>query len=91
MSTTNAAPRSATTPIRDLATGNLVSIRAWTTIREVAAASASDEIGVAVVERESDPVGVVSERDLVAAIAELVSIRDLVELLLGDHTGPPTG
>ncbi|GAA4731415.1 CBS domain-containing protein [Actinomycetospora chibensis] len=69
MSTTHAAPHSATTPVRDLATWNLATVGAEATLREVAEELALDEIGVVVVAHGSDPVGLVSERDLVAVIA----------------------
>jgi CBS domain-containing protein len=47
----------------------LVTVPADATLQEVAEELALDEVGVVVVERDGDPVGVVSERDVVAAIA----------------------
>lgn len=69
MSTTDAAPHTAMTPVRHLATWNLATVGAVATLREVAEELALDEIGVVVVAHGSDPIGLVSERDLVAVIA----------------------
>lgn len=69
MSTLSAAPQGARTPVLQLADRNLATVPADATLQEVAEELALDEVGVVVVERDGDPVGVVSERDVVAAIA----------------------
>lgn len=69
MSTLSAAPQGARTPVRQLADQNLATVSADATLQEVAEKLAFDEVGVVVLVRDADPAGVVSERDVVAAIA----------------------
>ncbi|GAA4880600.1 CBS domain-containing protein [Actinomycetospora straminea] len=69
MAPTGTRPAWATTPIRRLATRELATVPPDATLQEVAEELAMDEIGVVVVAQGHEPVGVVSERDLVAVIA----------------------
>lgn len=62
-------PPAGTTPVRRLANHNLATVDPDATLQEVAEELAMDEIGVVVVRHGHEPVGVVSERDLVAVIA----------------------
>lgn len=69
MAPTVARPARETTPIHRLATRDLATVPPDATLQEVAEELAMDEIGVVVVRHGHEPVGVVSERDLVAVIA----------------------
>lgn len=64
-----------TTPVRRLASRTLATVHPEATLREVAEELALDEIGVVVVQHGHDPIGVISERDLVTVIGS------------GGHTG----
>ena len=57
-----------TVPVRRLASRTLATVPPEATLREVAEELALDEIGVVVVQHGHDPIGVISERDLVTAI-----------------------
>ncbi|MDD7939544.1 CBS domain-containing protein [Actinomycetospora lutea] len=69
MSPTSTQPPGATTPIRRLATRELATVGPEATLREVAEELAMDEIGAILVRYGHDSTGVISERDLVAVIA----------------------
>src|SRR4051794_15260287 len=69
MSPTSTQPAGATTPIRRVANRNLATVDPDATLQEVAEELALDEIGIVVVQHGHAPIGVVSERDLVAVIA----------------------
>lgn len=69
MSPTGMRAAAATTPVRRLADRNLATVPPDATLQEVAEELAADEIGVVVVQHGHEPLGVVSERDLVAVIA----------------------
>jgi CBS domain-containing protein len=56
-------------PVRALVTRPVVKVHHGATLREVAVTFAAESIGAAVV-RDTDPPGVVSERDIVRALAD---------------------
>ncbi|MHC1557824.1 CBS domain-containing protein [Actinomycetospora sp. C-140] len=58
-----------TVPVGRLANRNLATVPPDTSLQEVAEELAMDEIGVVVVQYGHEPIGVVSERDLVAVVA----------------------
>lgn len=69
MSPTSTRSPGGTTPIRRLAKRDLATVGPEETLQEVAEELAMDEIGVVLVRYGHDPLGVISERDLVAVIA----------------------
>jgi CBS domain-containing protein len=56
-------------PVRDLITRAPVTVGPDATLRQVAHQLWADDVGIAVVTEDERPVGVVSERDLVSAMA----------------------
>jgi CBS domain-containing protein len=62
-------PIDAHSPIRDLAVGAPVSVDERLTLRAVAAVLAADAIGTAIVRRPDGSHGIISERDVVQALA----------------------
>jgi CBS domain-containing protein len=63
-------PRSPQDPVQSLLTGPPVEVRADDTLFRVAELMVEDSIGAVVVRGTEGPIGVVSERDLVVAVAE---------------------
>jgi signal-transduction protein with cAMP-binding, CBS, and nucleotidyltransferase domain len=57
------------TPVRHLANRNLATVDPDATLQDVAEELALDELGLVLVQYGAEPVGVVSERDLVTVIA----------------------
>jgi CBS domain-containing protein len=56
--------------IGQLVTGDPVTVDEKLTLRSIAAVLSASDIGAALVQRDGRPVGVVSERDVVGALAE---------------------
>lgn len=56
--------------IGELVTGGTVTVDEKLTLRSIAAVLSAADIGAALVHRDNSPVGIVSERDVVRALAE---------------------
>jgi CBS domain-containing protein len=69
MSPTDTQPSGAATPVRRVASRDLATVELDASLQDVAEELALDELGIVVVVDGGRPVGVISERDLVAVLA----------------------
>jgi CBS domain-containing protein len=69
MSPTSTPHAGATTAVRQVAHRDLATVEPDATLQDVAEELALDEIGVVLVQYVHDPIGLISERDLVAVLA----------------------
>ncbi|PVZ06315.1 cyclic nucleotide-binding/CBS domain-containing protein [Actinomycetospora cinnamomea] len=69
MSPTSTPSAAATTAVREVVDRNLATVEPDATLQDVAEELALDEIGVVVVQHGHEPIGLISERDLVTVLA----------------------